>query len=367
MVRKSLSAGLKAGNKATKKAFAIGLERTVEHALKPALKAAGITKSAPPRGPGDWIRGVAVGAAGPRAFNLYNPPDIQRGERLPLLLMLHGCGQDANGFAVSTRMNRLAARERFLVLYPEQDRLANPQGCWNWFETRSGRAFAELSSVLAAVEQVCLFHPVDRDRLAVAGLSAGASMAALLASRHPTVFKAVAMHSGVAPGAAHSTLSAIEAMRGRRTSQAAHLSKLTEAVKAAGSGADVAHDDPRLESPPSPVAWPPLLVIQGRSDRVVEPGNGLAAASYWSAHTDSHAGEPTVLQRGRRHRASITEFKHARRTRVTLCEIDGLGHAWSGGSSAHPFGDTRGPDASRMIWSFVQRQFVAAAKLAGKR
>ena len=108
--------------------------------------------------------------------------------------MLHGCSQDAAAFATSTRMNRIAARERFLVLYPEQDRLANAQGCWNWFDTDSGRAHVEAALILQAIDQACLLYPVDRKRVAVAGLSAGASMAALLASRHPERFKAVVMH-----------------------------------------------------------------------------------------------------------------------------------------------------------------------------
>jgi poly(3-hydroxybutyrate) depolymerase len=72
---------------------------------------------------------------------------VKFGERLPLMVMLHGCGQDAKNFAMSTRMNRIAARERFLVLYPEQDRLANAQGCWNWFDTTSGRAYGEAALI----------------------------------------------------------------------------------------------------------------------------------------------------------------------------------------------------------------------------
>jgi poly(3-hydroxybutyrate) depolymerase len=67
-----------------------------------------------------------------RRYNLCRPPGVKFGERLPLMVMLHGCGQDAQGFAASTRMNLLAVRRRFLVLYPEQDRLSNGQRCWNW-------------------------------------------------------------------------------------------------------------------------------------------------------------------------------------------------------------------------------------------
>ena len=50
---------------------------------------------------------------------------LRAGEKLPLLVMLHGCGQTGRELAASSRMNRLAVRHRFLVLYPEQERLAN--------------------------------------------------------------------------------------------------------------------------------------------------------------------------------------------------------------------------------------------------
>jgi hypothetical protein len=60
----------------------------------------------PPPGEGDWIAGLALGAAGARRYRLYRPPGTPSGERLPLLVMLHGCGQDARSFAVATRMNR---------------------------------------------------------------------------------------------------------------------------------------------------------------------------------------------------------------------------------------------------------------------
>jgi hypothetical protein len=42
---------------------------------------------------------------------------------------------------------------------------------------------------------------------------------------------------------------------------------------------------------------------------------------------------------------------------ATLVEVGRLAHAWSGGAASQPFGDGRGPDASRMVWAFAAKQF----------
>ena len=271
-------------------------------------------------------------------FRLYRPPGVKAGERLPLLVMLHGCGQDADSFAASTRMNRVALREHFLVLYPEQDRLANAQGCWNWFDTASGRAQGEAALIMRAIDQVCLLHPVDRARVAVAGLSAGASMAALLATRHPGRFKAVVMHSGVPPGTAHSSMTALGAMHGHRA---------TRPLPAATA---LAADH----------AWPPLLVIHGTADAVVSPHNSQAAAQVWADAGGALAVPTRRVQRGRRY-PDVGDGLQAPRQHPWP--------RWSRWAGSHMRGAavpqtslsaTRAaPDASRMVWAFAARQFRA--------
>ena len=54
--------------------------------------------------------------------------------------MLHGAAEREDLCNEHAREPH-SARERFLVLYPEQDRLANAQGCWNWFDIKTGRAW----------------------------------------------------------------------------------------------------------------------------------------------------------------------------------------------------------------------------------
>lgn len=310
--------------------------RALQQSLRSALdqSKAFATPATAPAGAGDWLSGMVMGPSGARRFRLFRPAALQAGECLPLLVMLHGCGQDARGFALSTRMNGLAARERFFVLYPEQDRLANLQGCWNWFDTDSGRAYGEAALILRAIDQVCLLHPADRSRVAVCGLSSGASMAALLGSRYPTRFKAVVMHSGIAPGAAHSKLSALGAMQGRRSQRV-----------------------PSVQAAVLATQRPPLMVIHGRADAVVVASNGEAAARQWALALGAQPAAERKLQRGQRYSMTVTDFKRRRDTLTTLVEVDRLGHAWSGGAASQAFGDAQGPDASRMAWSFAAKQF----------
>ena len=303
-----------------------------------------LARPAPPKraaapATGQWLAGVAVGPAGARRFHLFRPAGLRKGDAPPLLVMLHGCGQDAAGFARSTRMNAIAAREGFLVLHPEQDRLANAHGCWNWFDTRAGRAQGEAALVVAAVDQVCARRGADRARVAICGLSAGAGLAALAAARHPDRFAAVAMHSGVRPGAAQSAATALAAMQGRRRGT--------------------------TWEPPA-AALPPLLVIQGTADPVVARANARAAAHAWAHAGDAREAAPVResverrVQRGQRRAMHVVDFK--RRTRLVAClvEIDGLGHAWSGGAAGQPFSDPTGPDVSRLIWAFVAKRFRKA-------
>jgi poly(3-hydroxybutyrate) depolymerase len=161
-------------------------------------------------------------------------------------------------------------------------------------------------------------------------------MAIRVAARDPACFRAVVMHSGIAPGMAHSSVTAFTAMRGHGV--AAPLPALS-------AGAHL----------------PALLVIQGSTDPLVAPGNAPMAAQLWATREEAKAVPPRTVQRGARYPATLTDYKAKGRLVATLCEIRGLGHAWSGGAANQAFSDPKGPDASRMIWAFSIKQF---AKLA---
>jgi poly(hydroxyalkanoate) depolymerase family esterase len=350
MTRATVRAGTRAASKAiknalrpspkVKKASVKAAKKIVKRVVTPRLSKSAATRPDTLAGPGTWSKGVAISPAGARRYLFYKPPLASAATRLPLLVMLHGCTQDAKSFARGTLMHRVAARDGFCVLWPEQDRLANVNGCWNWYETRSGRAFGEATSIIAAIDHASVRHKIDRSRVAVAGISAGASLAALLGMRHPERFKAVAMHSGIGPGAASSSSNVLGAMQGRRKPHVAVVAPTAE-----------------LHA----TSLPPLLVIQGTADLVVRPSNGRDVAQAWADALGSRSTATRTVQRGKRYPMAVTDFKIKSRTVVSLCEVSHLGHAWSGGAAKQAFSDPKGPDASRMIWAFAQRQFSAGA------
>ena len=278
---------------------------------------------------------MALHVAGARRYYVFAAAKSSRTES-PLLVMLHGCQQNVQEFSASTRMNRLAAQDGFRVLYPEQDKLAHGQGCWNWYGKSSGQSAREAISILAAIDHACARYRIDPQKIVIAGFSAGASMAALVAQYNPARFAAVVLHSGVDPALAHSTASALAAMRGT----------------------------PRLVTKTDTITLaplPPLLVLQGSADRIVVKANGMRAAAAWAARQNAEAGTPRVIRRGNRYPLTTMDWKAQGRLAATLSEISGLGHAWSGGAAAQEFSDPKGPDASRMVWAFAQRQFALAS------
>src|ERR1700739_3246605 len=93
-------------------------------AMRAALVRLGL--SSHPRRPvtGGWLSGRFPHALGSAAFRrqrdflLYIPTSVSWRSRVPLLVMLHGCRQNARSFASGTRMTALADEQRFIILYP---------------------------------------------------------------------------------------------------------------------------------------------------------------------------------------------------------------------------------------------------------
>jgi hypothetical protein len=83
-----------------------------------------------------WIGTFATRTCCGRAYRLYVPTQYKRQNPTMLIIMLHGCTQTPDDFALGTQMNDYAEQQTFLVAYPEQPRSASPLRCWNWDNPR---------------------------------------------------------------------------------------------------------------------------------------------------------------------------------------------------------------------------------------
>lgn len=264
-------------------------------------------------------------------YRLYEPTRANPALLLPVVVMLHGCKQDAEDFARGTAMNEVAQGEGFLVLYPEQRRKSNQMGCWNWFEPQHQRRDGgEPGMIAALVRSVLSAHGGDPGRVYVAGLSAGGAMAATLADLYPELFAAVGVHSGLPARAAHDMPSAFQAMR-----------------KANLRG-----------SSPSTAAIP-TVVFHGTADTTVAAGNGDAVidrqlAAHRAAGVPLERRDVAVDGRGRA-AARVQWVDAGGQAVLEHWRVAGGPHAWSGGRAEGSFTDPRGPDASRAMAEFFLR------------
>ncbi len=296
------------------------------------------------------VQGSFANEHGEREYRLYVPAS-QDGRPAPLVVMLHGCGQDAEDFAAGTRMNALAEREKFLVLYPEQDPGANRSGCWNWFEpSDQERGRGEPSIIAGATEKIIEEYGVDPRRVYVAGMSAGGTMSTILAATYPDLYAAVGVHSGLEYEAANGALAAVAAQ---------------------SSGGPEPDRQGRLafeSGRPAEARVLPAIIFHGEEDLVVDVVNAHQVLSQWAQtndyaddgmDNDSFTDEPdAVLPEQTPGGYDYVRYVYERPGGGVLMEkwiVEDLAHAWSGGDAEGAFTNPEGPDASEeMIRFFLQ-------------
>lgn len=303
--------------------------------------------------PGEFREGHYTDEHGSRRYRLYVPADGAERAR-PLIVMLHGCTQDPEDFAAGTRANEHAEAAGALVLYPEQPESAHPQKCWSWFDpAHQGRGAGEPALLAGMTREVAEENGVDPERVFVAGISAGGSMAEILTAAYPELYRGLAVHS--AP-ASHSA-----------TDVPAALAVLEHGVVDPEALADRVLDVMGEGSRPVPT-----LVLHGEDDPVVRVVNGEQAFRQW-AGVALHAGARPAARGGKAEEAkgcplvpglSVETFRveaaaparrcvyHGATVALEYWAVEGMGHAWSGGSELGSYTEPAGPDATAHVFRF---------------
>jgi poly(hydroxyalkanoate) depolymerase family esterase len=239
-----------------------GNRRPWEKFLSKAAEAAALAERIDARG----SRLVEVTGFGSNPGNLrmltYVPDTLL--EPRALVVVLHGCTQTATSYDYGTGWSTLADRHGFALLLPEQNRSNNPLRCFNWFKSEdTGRGGGEALSIKEMVDHMVAEHGIDRSRVFVTGLSAGAAMTSVMLATYPDVFAGGAIIAGVPYRCANGLQEAFDVIFQGRSREAREWGDLVRAASP--------HEGP----------WPTVSVWHGAADSTVKPINADEIVKQW--------------------------------------------------------------------------------------
>lgn len=150
----------------------------------------------------------------------------------PLVVVLHGCKQEAVSFARNAGFVAQADAGKFALLMPQQRGLPpvywdvfvfpwvfmwyganNQNACFNWFERRDvRREGGEAQSIAQMIDTMVASHNLDRSRVFIVGLSAGGAMTAAMLAAYPEKFSGGAIVAGIPVGCADTLSEALNCM-----------------------------------------------------------------------------------------------------------------------------------------------------------
>jgi poly(hydroxyalkanoate) depolymerase family esterase len=292
--------------------------------------------------------GMYAGGGGSLRYQLYVPSTYRSagvlgrggGTSMPLVVALHGCVQTADVFRQQTRWDQVAERNGFIVVFPEQSKSANYLSCWNFFQpTDTQRGSGEPAEIAGLTQSIMRRYSIAAHRVYVAGFSAGAAMASVMAATYPDLFSAV----GVGSGCEYDASAACAGFKGIDPQVAGR-----NAFQAMGSQARVM----------------PFIVFHGDADTTVPPVNASQVVQQWLLTDDmaddgsangsiprSPVSSGTGAGPGRTY--TMTSWANARGGSLgQLFMVHGMKHAWSGGCACQSYTDPAGPDETSKMWAF---------------
>jgi len=238
-----------------------------------------------------------------------NPGDLTASYYQPansnaIVVLLHGCLQNAENLAKQSDFLALAKLHRFTLLLPQQSQQNNVKSCFNWFSKQdTSRDQGELLSLKNMITTLQNSSPVSDTY--VAGLSAGGAMASALLVNYPDMFISGAIIAGLPYPCADNLVKAISCMRNGPSQNAEELSKLALSLNKAST------------------KWPSISIWTGKKDSIVNPKNSSALAKQWALILQ--ANEQIHLTATSGYSKSLWNTPK-QVSAVELIEVDNIGH-----------------------------------------
>jgi poly(hydroxyalkanoate) depolymerase family esterase len=226
---------------------------------------------------------------------------------MPLVVVLHGCTQNARDYDRGAGWSQLADQLGFALLLPEQSRSNNFNLCFNWYEPGNNRrGIGEPASIKQMIDCVIERHGIDPGRVFINGLSAGGAMTSVMLATYPETFAAGAIIAGLPYGSAHGVPQAFDRMRGHGSPDGPALAELVRAAS------------------PTSGPWPMISVWHGDADQTVAASNGDDIIEQWRPlHGVSKTPDVADLVNGYPHRVWRDQ---SGRPAIQDYRITGMGH-----------------------------------------
>ncbi len=319
------------------------------------LAAPGAATAAPsPRDadPGTTTRGTVVSNGDEYRYVLYTPTSYSPSHAAPLVVVVHGCQTTADQEQALTRYDRLAERKGFVVLYPDVDAAARAQtgplaNCWRFLDPASWtRGSGDAAAIADMTRSVMAERSIARERVYLAGISAGGLMASIEAAAYSNLYAAVAVMSS----SAYTDWTCFASGAGIPVETSAQL-----AFEQMGQRARVV----------------PTFVLGGDADQAF-PWSCTEKALQQGLRTDnlvisgSQEGpiplEPSSMRQGHKpggYAYTVSAYRDQAGCLIGKSwRIHGMAHFWSGGTTDPAYSgytDVKGPSAAKATWDFFQR------------
>ncbi|MFL5753839.1 MAG: PHB depolymerase family esterase [Bacteroidia bacterium] len=218
---------------------------------------------------------VSSFGSNPGNLNMYSYAPATLPVNAPLVVMMHGCTQNAVTAATESGWNTMADRHNFYLVYPEQISANNSSTCFNWFLSGDqSKNQGEALSIKEMVDKMRALYSIDTSRIFVTGLSAGACMSSVMMACYPEIFNKGAIVAGAPYKAATNASGASAVMNGFVSQTPTQWGNLV-----------------RNENPAYSGYLPKAAVFHGTSDPVVNINNATELVKQW---TDVNGADQTA-------------------------------------------------------------------------
>ena len=239
-----------------------------------------------------------------------NPGDLEASYYLPktydsnntspaLVVLLHGCAQQAEALAQQSGLLGLAKQHNFALLLPQQGLSNNIKHCFNWYSaddyTKDKGETLSIKNMITTLKQ-----KLASENVYIIGLSAGGAMASSLLVNYPELFTAGAVIAGIPFPCADGLITGISCMKNGPSQTADEFVTLIQKINT------------------KQTVWPRLSVWTGVNDSIVNPLNSSMFAQQW-AQLSRLVAKPIV---DKKPGYTITRWQNtAKEAQVELVEI----------------------------------------------